>query len=49
MINKMTEPNKVYHLCGSPTSNYFLELSMIYSRNEYAPWLGPKLYSGEAG
>lgn len=37
MINKMTEPNKVYHLCGSPTSNYFLELSMIYSRNVICP------------
>lgn len=37
VINKMTEPNKVYHLCGSPTSDYFLELSMIYSRNVICP------------
>ncbi len=33
----MTEANKVYHLCGSPTSNFFLELSMIYSRNVICP------------
>lgn len=33
----MTEPNKVYHLCGSPTSNFFFELSMVYSRNVICP------------
>ena len=28
---------KVYHLCGSPSSNFFFELSLIYSRNVICP------------
>ncbi|MDC3159912.1 D-alanine--D-alanine ligase [Pseudomonadota bacterium] len=36
-INKATKSKKVYHICGSPTSDFFFELSMIYSRGVICP------------
>ena len=36
-INGLIESKKVYHLCGSPTSNFFFELSMIYSKDIICP------------
>ena len=36
-INKAIKSKKVYHICGSPTSDFFFELSMIYSRGVICP------------
>mgnify|MGYP001220721622 FL=1 len=36
-ISRLIESKNVYHLCGSPTSNFFFELSMIYSKGIICP------------
>ena len=33
----MSSDKYVYHLCGSPTSRFFYDLSLIYARNTFVP------------
>ncbi len=33
----MTDDKHVYHVCGSPTSEFFYELSLIYAKNTILP------------